>query len=332
MLKVIRTMFILLLMVLIISGCTNTQEHLNDTATKTSEIHEENNESTKASVDFIDEENAKALFKEYTEIFYTIKDFTSLNYKVVDGIKKMETVDRHYESIKPFMTEEGYKRIVGNRFLNMLSAFAKNRQANITVDSVDFRLESKSEDNIFYWYEVNLLLKHLDNTQKHMTIEGQVNITKVDEALKIKRDGITTSISFFDSYDNVYTTDVLHSVVHTSEDGIYKQIKSYIPRMYFAVTNKTNKKMELDFSTQQQFNVKLYQKSKEVFNYETSRSFGDEPTAITLDPGKHLVCYLPYPKDIKPGIYEYRFEILDDHFNTIEPLTGTIMIMEDTTD
>lgn len=328
MLKIIRTMFILLLMVIIISGCTNTKEPLNDNET----ISVNNSKTTETSENVIDEEDAKELFREYSEVFYTIEDFTSLNYKVVDGIKKMVTVDRHYESIKPFMTKEGYNRLLGNRFLNMLSDFAKNRQANIAVDSVDFRLESKSKDNIFYWYEVNLLLKHLDDTQNPMTIKGQVNITEVDETLKIKKDDLMESIKLFDSYDNVYTTDVLHSVVHTSEDDIYKQIKSYTPRMYFAVTNTTNKKMELDFSTQQQFNVKLYQKSKEVFNYETSRSFGDEPTAITLDPGKHLVCYLPYPKDIRPDTYSYSFEILDDHFSTIEPLTGTIMIMEDATD
>jgi len=297
-------------MVLILSGCTNTQENLTDNGYETSETSE----------NIIDEEDAKALFEEYTDIFYTIEDFTSLNYKVVNGIKKMETVEKLYESIKPYMTEKSYKRMVGYRFPNILSDFAKSRQANIAVDSVDFRLESKSEDNIFYWYEVNLLLKHLDHTENYMTIKGQVNMTKVDKTLKIQKDDIMTSINFFDPHDFAYTTDVLHSVVHTSEDGVYKQIKSYLPRMYFAVTNTTNEKMTLNFSTQKQFNVKLYQKSKEVFNYEISRSFGDESAVITLDPGEHLVCYLPYPKDIKPGIYEYTFEILDEHFSTIECL------------
>lgn len=115
MLKIIRTMFILLLIVIIISGCTNTKEPLNDNET----ISVNNSKTTVTSENVIDEEDAKELFREYSEVFYTIEDFTSLNYKVVDGIKKMETVDRRYESIKPFMTEEGHKRMVGNRFLNM---------------------------------------------------------------------------------------------------------------------------------------------------------------------------------------------------------------------
>lgn len=112
MLRPIRTILTLLIFLLILSSCTKTQDDSNNHATETSEIHEENVKSTKTSIDFIDEEDAKALFIKYTEKLYTIEYFTNLNYEVIEGVKKIAAVETIYKNIKPYMTEKGYQRMV----------------------------------------------------------------------------------------------------------------------------------------------------------------------------------------------------------------------------
>lgn len=116
-------------------------------------------------------------------------EFKTIQYEVLD-FRNPPNVEEITEKLKPYLSDEEFKKQHANRVFDLPIKLAKELQYNILVQDITFeKYEENNDDSLKFNYQMDLILKDEDgNINYNITKNGQMTVTKTKKEWKISRD------------------------------------------------------------------------------------------------------------------------------------------------